>query len=154
MGVDASSSSTGATLIDNDKLIASLIWQPTNKAADPSERLFDFYQWIGDQLYLYRPSLVVVSVTSFSRSHNTTRVLARYEGASIIAARMYSCEVIEARDSQARALVLSKGNVSKEEAYKEVLQMEPKFDWLPFSKGGNDQADAFVFAKAGPQLRP
>jgi Holliday junction resolvasome RuvABC endonuclease subunit len=122
MGVDVSSSCTGVTIVDSG------------------------------QLYKHRPELVAVSTTSFSRNVNVTRVIARYEGVTIAAARLYSADVVDVRDSEARKLVLSRGNLSKEEAYNEVLLLVPDYNWLPFKKGGNDQTDAYVIAEAAPFL--
>ena len=151
MGVDASSSSTGVTVLDNGTLVESAIWTPRNKKALASDRLFEYAQWFGEKLHTHRPDLVAVSSTSFSRNANTTRVIARYEGVTIFKARMYSCDVVEVRDSTARKAVLSRGNLSKQQAYEEVLLLEPNYPWLPFKQGGNDQTDSWVLAKAGPQ---
>ena len=151
MGVDASSSSTGVTVLDDGQLVESTIWQPSNKKALASDRLFEYAQWFGEKLYKHKPDLVAVSSTSFSRNANTTRVIARYEGVTIFKARMHSCDVVEVRDSTARKAVLSRGNLSKQEAYEEVLMLEPKYPWLPFKKGGNDQTDSWVLAKAAEQ---
>ena len=129
-----------------------MIWKPINKKALASDRLFEYSTWIDSVLYTHRPDRVVVSVTSFSRSHKTTRVLARYEAATILKAKLYSCEVVEAKDSQARSLILSKGSLSKQEAYDEVTHLLPDYPWLPFEKGGNDQTDSWTFAMAGSLL--
>lgn len=151
MGVDVSSSSTGLTVIEDGQLVESTIWKPLNKKALASDRLFEYGQWIGNKLYAHRPDLVAVTSTSFSRNIHTTRVISRYEGVTIDKAKLYSADVVEAKDSTARKLVLSRGNLSKEEAYQEVRLLEPDYPFLPFKKGGDDQTDAWVMAKAAPE---
>jgi Holliday junction resolvasome RuvABC endonuclease subunit len=152
MGVDASSSCTGLTIIDEGKLVESVIWTPRNKKALASDRLFEFYTWIGEKLYQHRPDLVAISATSFSRNVNTTRVLSRYEGAVIVAARLYSCDVVNVKDAEARKMVLKRGNTTKQRAYQLVTKREKAYPWLPYDKGGNDQTDSYVIAKAAPAL--
>lgn len=152
LGADVSSTSTGISLLENDVLVASDLWTPTNTKSPHPERIFEFAQWFGQQLHKHRPDKVAISSTSFSRNIGTTRVLARYEGAAIFKAQMYSAEVIDLKDSAARKMVLSKGNLSKEDSYNEVRLLVPDFPFLPFKKGGNDQTDAFVFAKAASLL--
>lgn len=152
LGADISSTSTGISLLDNDELTASDIWTPINKNSPHPERIFEFAQWFGDKLHKYKPDKVAVSSTSFSRNVNTTRVLARYEGVAIFKATMYSAEVVDLKDSAARKMVLSKGNLSKEDSYNEVRLLVPNYQFLPFEKGGNDQTDAWVFARAASLL--
>lgn len=152
VGVDASSSCTGLTIIDDGKLVESVIWKPTDKKALASDRLFEFYTWISEKLYTHRPDVCAISSTSFSRNVNTTRVLSRYEGAAIIAARLYSCDVVDVKDVEARKMVLKRGNTSKERAYQLITKKYPDYPWLPYKKGGDDQVDSFVIAKAAPAL--
>lgn len=152
MGIDASSSCTGLTIIDDGELVESVIWKPINKKALASERLFEFYQWISSKLYTHRPDVCAISSTSFSRNVNTTRVLSRYEGAAIVAARLYSCDVVDVKDVEARKMVLKRGNTTKERAYQLVTKREKDYPWLPYDKGGNDQTDSYVLAKAALAL--
>jgi Holliday junction resolvasome RuvABC endonuclease subunit len=152
LGADVSSSSTGISVLEDGELVASALWVPFNKKAPHSERIFEFGQWFGNQLYKHRPQKVAISTTSFSRNHGTTRILARYEGVAIYKAQMYSAEVIDLKDSEARKMVLSKGNLSKEDSYNEVRLLVPDYPFLPFNKGGNDQTDAWTFAKAASLL--
>ena len=153
MGVDASSSCTGVTVIDYGELIESVIWKPLDKKALASRRLFEYSQWIKAKLYEHKPDLVAVSATTYRRNPNTTRVLARYEGVTIVAAVTYSAEVVEVLDVEARKAVLKRGNTTKERAYQLVLKKEPDYPWLEYDKGGNDQTDSYVIAKAGPALQ-
>lgn len=152
MGADVSSSCTGVTLIDDGELVESVIWKPINKKALASERLFEYYQWISGKLYEHRPDLVAVSSTTYRRNPNTTRVLSRYEGATIVAARVYSCDVVDVLDVEARKAVLKRGNTTKERAYQLVTKKHPDYPWLPYKDGGNDQTDSYVIAKAAPAL--
>lgn len=153
MGVDTSSSCTGIVVLDSGVIVESGIWKPLNKKALASDRLFEYSQWIKAKLYQHRPDVVAVSSTSFSRNANTTRVLARYEGVTVAAAKLYSAHVIDIKDSTARKLVLSKGSLSKEAAYQEVIMLNPDYNWLPMGKGGDDLTDAWTFAKAAPSLK-
>lgn len=152
MGVDASSSCTGVTVIDDGELVESVIWKPRNKKALASDRLFEYYMFIKTMIHKHRPDLVAVSATAYKRNVNTTRVLSRYEGATIIAARMYSCDVVDVIDSEARKMVLKRGNTSKERAYQLVTKKLPDYPWLPYNEGGNDQTDSFVIASAALAL--
>lgn len=152
MGLDVASSSTGLTIINDGELVESTIWKPVDKKAPHSSRLFEFGQWLGNKLYEHKPDRVAISGTSFSRNIRTTRILSRYEGVAMYRATMYSAEVVDFRDSEARKMILSKGNLSKEDSYKEVLLLEPNYHFLPFKKGGDDQTDSYVFAKAGSLL--
>lgn len=152
MGADVSSSCTGLTLLDDGELIESVIWKPVDKKALASERLFEYYQWISSKFYVHRPDLVAVSATTYRRNPNTTRVLSRYEGATIVAARVYSAQVVDVLDVEARKAVLKRGNTSKERAYQLVTRKYPDYPWLPYAKGGNDQTDSYVIASAAPAL--
>jgi Holliday junction resolvasome RuvABC endonuclease subunit len=151
-GADISSKSTGVTVLEDNEIFSSQVWTPSNPKSPHAVRIFEFAEWFGRILYRDKPDKVAVSSTSFSRNQNTTRVLARYEGAAIFKAQLYSCEVVDLKDSEARRMVLSKGNLSKEDAYDEVRQLVPNYPFLPFKQGGNDQTDAWTFAKAASLL--
>ncbi len=152
LGVDCSSSCSAASLVVDGEFEANELWRPL-KNVQAADKLLNYYDWIGIVIARFRPQRVVVSTTSFSRSHQTTRVLARYESATIIQARQFGAEVIEAKDSEARKIVLGKGNLTKQEAYETVVNdILPNYAWLPFKAGGDDQVDSFVFAMAGNEL--
>jgi Holliday junction resolvasome RuvABC endonuclease subunit len=152
MGVDASSSCTGVTTIDKGKLVESVIWRPNDKKALASERLLEFYLWLCNKIEEQKPDVLAISSTSFSRNVNTTRVLSRYEGVAILAARQRGCAIVNVKDSEARKMVLKRGTTSKQRAYQLVTKREKKYPWLPYDDGGNDQTDSYVIAKAALAL--
>lgn len=122
------------------------IWTP-DKKLNASARLLSYYNWIGCQLLELEPDKIAISNTSFSRSHQTTRIVARYEAATILAATALDIEIIEMKDSEARKKVFGKGNLPKEEVYERVTN-DIKYRWLEFDKGGNDQTDAYTLARS------
>lgn len=146
LGVDPSSSRTGICLVDGEKIIAKGSWSPSRKKDTPSVRLTEFYSWMNKKLEFEAPKLTVVEIIAFNRSHQTTRILSRYEGATIIAATMWGSDIYEARVSEGRKVVLGKGNLSKEESVEQVSAMYPEFTF------NHDEADALVLALYGTHM--
>jgi Holliday junction resolvasome RuvABC endonuclease subunit len=153
LGVDPSSSCTGICLVENNEPVAVGIWKPSSQKALPSCRLTEYYGWITRKIELGNPDIVSIEIIAFNRSHQTTRILSRYESATIIAAVLAGCKVVELRVSDARKQILSKGNLSKQQAYDEVTQRYPDINWGDFDKGGADKTDACVIALAGQQSK-
>lgn len=145
MGIDASSSCTGVTVVDDGNIICSEIWKPVRKSDHQATRLLSYYLWLEQLMAKHKPKAIGVSATSKPRNHRTTRVLGRYEGVSILAGAQRGIDVVDVRDMSARKTALGKG-VNKEDAYDIIIATFPDFPWLPFDEGGADQADSAVIA--------
>lgn len=107
-----------------------------------------YYHWLVELAGLWRPDMALVELVAVHRNMNTVRVLARYEAASIIALKTSKVLTMQGRVSKARLIALGKGNLSKEEAYAAVCLREPQHEWRTPKKGGMDETDAYVLAKA------
>lgn len=147
LGVDPSSSCTGVAFVVNGVLEETAIWQPEKKDS-PAEKLMDYYHWLTEIAEWLKPDMALVELVAVHRNMNTVRVLARYEAASIIALKTQKVLTMQGRVSQARSIALGKGNLSKEEAYAIVCEREPQHAWRTPKKGGMDETDAYVLAKA------
>lgn len=148
MGVDSSSSCTGITILDDGKLVATEIWVPQNKKAPVGTRLFQFHRWFRARIKQYEPDRVGLETVSVSRGHQTTKVLAYYEAAVILACESYKIVWTPWRVKQARASLFGQGGMTKRIAYKTIVKNEKKHLWRPYDKGGNDETDSYVIAKA------
>lgn len=107
-----------------------------------------YYYWLAATAVSWKVDMALVELVAVHRNMNTVRVLARYEAASIIALKTQKVLTMQGRVSQARSIALGKGNLSKEEAYAIVCEREPQHTWRTPKKGGMDETDAYVLAKA------
>lgn len=128
------------------------IWKP-KKGSGPA-RLYSYYGWIQDRIVHYMPHGIVLELCAVARNTNTVRILARYEAATILAARANNVPVVETRVSKARSLAYGDGSMKKPEIYKLLTEQYSELDWLPGTDkgGGLDQADAATLAIAGPDI--
>ena len=150
-GIDPSSSCCGVALTEDQKLLRTDAWHKP-KTGSPPERLVDYFLWLQSWLAAYEPDVVVIEFLSVVRNAQATRVISHYQAVSALACKLRGIMVIEARVTSARKNALGKGNMSKEEAYKQIKNMFSSEDWGRINNGGADRADATVLALAGLTL--
>jgi Holliday junction resolvasome RuvABC endonuclease subunit len=152
LGVDPSSSCTGIAYAVDGSLKHIEVWKP-KKGSGPA-RLYDYYSWIQARIGHYMPHGIVLELCAVARNTNTVRILARYEGATILSARARNIPIVETRVSKARSIAYGKGDLKKPAIYKILTEQYSDLDWLPGTDkgGGLDQADAATLAIAGPDI--
>lgn len=147
LGIDPSSSSTGLALIDNFNIEAVSLWRPTTK--DVHKSLAEFADYLSSSNLTCHIDSMCVERVSVTCNMNTVRRIAYVEGVALSLFKSLGCsEVTQMNPSQARKIVFGKGNIGKEEIYKEIVSSNSSIDFLPFKKGGSDQTDAVVLALA------
>lgn len=150
-GVDPSSSCTGFSVAEGGQLLHVDIWKPPDKG-NAATKLYSYFKWVGVKLALWKPDMVAVETIAVGKSHQVTRVLSRYEAATMLQARRLGIVVLEYRVSEARKEVFEKGNLAKEDCYKLMKKMHPEIEYLAARAGGMDQTDAATGALAAPLL--
>jgi Holliday junction resolvasome RuvABC endonuclease subunit len=155
VGVDLSSAGIAAIGVAVNGVAKSApIWTPEKNASNP-ERLLAWEQWLTFKLSIIRPDIVAVEEASFAgRAGNTNviRALARFEGVALLVAKKRCSLVINPPVSSARKHVFGKGNISKDDAWKQVARVFPGFEFLRKTTGGTDQMDALTHAVAAPKI--
>lgn len=154
-GIDiASRGFLALALVVDGVPIQATVWKPNDEKDSDPVRLAQLYGWLSFQLGVMKPDIVAVEQQAgFIKNHNVIRSLSKREGVALLAAKKRSgVIVINPVVSQARGIVFEKGNISKDEAWKEIKKMYPDFEFLAKTSGGTDQADALVHALAAPTI--
>jgi Holliday junction resolvasome RuvABC endonuclease subunit len=150
-GIDPSSTRCGVALAVDEKLETSDVWVRDKRGSAP-EGLHDYFIWLMAWLIAFQPDIVVVEFLSVERNAETTRKISHYQAISVLACKLRGITVIEARVSSARKHTLGRGNLSKEDAWKEMKRLHPSHKFQRADSGGYDEMDAGVLALAGPRL--
>jgi Holliday junction resolvasome RuvABC endonuclease subunit len=155
LGIDPSSSSSGHALVRGDEMIAHGVWKPTTaeQKIGGATRMYSYYTWLYGWIGLRRPAIdmAVIEELGVMRGAKTARVLAHFEAVACIVCKRHGLIVVRVKAGVARNLVLGMNpNSKKEEVLVEVRKQYPNLKFPPKNQGGEDVADAFVMAKAGP----
>ena len=146
LGVDPSSKSTGLALIENFKTVQVDLWRPATKSVHDSLASLHNYL-LASPLTCYIDSVCVEKI-SVTRNMNTVRRISYVEGVALSIAGVLGCMKVEQLNpKQARKIVFGEGDISKREVYERIIS-STSIDFLPFDKGGSDQADAAVVGLA------
>ena len=152
LGVDPSSSSGGHALVEGDALLDWGVWKPPKKLTDVA-RMFSYYTWLNSWVGLRRSQIdmAVVEELAVVRGAKVARVLAHFEAIACVVCKKHGLMVVRVKAGVARNLVLGMNpNSPKEDVLVEVRKQYPDLKFPPKNQGGEDVADAFVQAKAGP----
>lgn len=131
------------------------IWKPTKvetKIAGAT-RMFAYYQWLNTYIGLRKSSIdmVVVEELAVMRGAKVARTLAHFEAIACVVPMKHNLMVVRVKAGTARNLVLGIPiTASKEVTLTAVRERYPDVKWPPKNQGGEDVADAFVMALAGP----
>lgn len=150
-GIDPSSTKCGVALVVDDHLDSSAVWVRDKKGTAP-QGLHDYFLWLTAWLLVHTPDIVVVEFLSVERNAEAVRKISHYQAVSVLACKLRGITVIEARVTSARKHTLGRGNISKEDAWKEIKRLHPTHDFTRADRGGYDEMDAAVLALAGPKL--
>ena len=166
LGLDVSTSITGATILDeNGSIVLCEGWDTRNK--NRYEDLFDkadylrFEMWKLGQYHKIKKIYIEQSLQSFRSgfsSAQTLSTLSRFNGiVSWLCYKNFKIKPEYIAATSARKLCgikVSKGEKAKEVVLKYLLDNEPTFD-IEYTKHGNpkpgsyDKADSIVIARAG-----
>mgnify|MGYP001392845165 FL=1 len=168
LGLDISTSITGATIIQNGKIIESLYWDTRNKKKFPS--LYEKADLIQQHLWQIKSKhditeiYIEQSLQSFRSgfsSAKTLSTLARFNG--IVSWNCYKAfdikpEMIAASSARKLAGVgIKRGDNSKEKVLKFILDNYPQIN-IEYTKHGNpkpgmlDMCDSIIIALAGDKI--
>lgn len=155
LGVDPSSSSSGHALVEGDEMIAHGVWKPSasEEKVKGATRMYSYYTWLHTWIGMRRDmiDMAVVEELGVMRGAKTARVLAHFEAIACVVCKRHDLIVVRVKAGVARNLVLGMNpNSKKEEVLVEVRKQYPNLKFPPKNQGGEDVADAFVMAKAGP----
>lgn len=145
VGIDPSSSICGVALIEDNNLLFTDAWFKDKNKSHP-DRLVEYFIWLQTWLSINEPDIAVIEFLSVTRNAEATRVIAFYQAVSALVCKLRGILVVEARVTSARKATLGKGNMAKEDVYKEMKKRYPNNEWKSFTKGGADEADALVMA--------
>ena len=165
LGLDISTSITGATIIQDNKVIENFIWDTRNKRKFPS--LYDKAAFIRRELIYIEEKYKIDSIyieqslqsfrSGFS-SAKTLSTLSRFNG--IVSWLLFEIfeikpEFIGATAARKQAgIKVPRGQKAKKVVLEYLLENEPAFN-VEYTRHGNpkpesyDRADAIVIAKAG-----
>tara|TARA_B100000287_G_C20643540_1_gene784354 strand:- start:1304 stop:1831 length:528 start_codon:yes stop_codon:yes gene_type:complete len=166
LGLDVSTSITGATLLDSDgRMVLNESWDTRNKNKFPSlyekADLIQTHLWRIKSEYDITDIYIEQSLQSFRSgfsSAKTLSTLSRFNG--IVSWNCYKAFDIKPKmlaAATARKSVgvkIKRGDNSKEKVFEYVVDKEPQFV-VEYTKFGNlkpgvlDRADSYVIAKAG-----
>ena len=169
LGLDVSTSITGATVIDKDgNVVLNVAWDTRNKKYFPS--LITKAGWVEERLidiskkYKIEQIYVEESLQSFRSgfsSAKTLSTLAKYNGIiSWICYHVFHREPVYVGATTARkscGIKIPKGSKAKQVVLEYLLDNEPAFS-IEYTRQGNpkpdsyDRADSIVIAKAGYNL--
>lgn len=156
LGLDTSSTSTGAALLDDGELVWGALWKRP-RGASALDALGGFQAWLARHISygdmadkvsgarlasLQRPDRALIEFDMVVRGVKTVRALARYEGVAACTCQQMDIPLKEITPSSARKRGLGNGGLSKEAAAERVHEMFPWFDWS--EDKGHDISDAVV----------
>lgn len=152
LGIDPSSTTCGAALVDDFELLDTWAWDKT-KRRSPSWNLNDYYEWLLALIDgLGDTHMACVEFLSVTRNAQTVRKVSHFQAASVLACKQRRLLVVEARVSSARAVALGNGGMSKEAAFDEIKKRYPDHGFRRRDRGGMDETDAVVLALSGPGI--
>ena len=168
LGLDISTSITGATIIQNDKIIESFIWDTRNKRKFPT--LYEKAALLQEHLLTIRKDFDITDIyieqslqsfrSGFS-SAKTLSTLSRFNG--IVSWLCYQTfkikpEMLAASSARKSAgVVIKRGENSKEKVLQFILDKYPQIK-IEYTKHGNpkpgmyDMCDSIIIAIAGSRL--
>ena len=168
LGLDISTSITGATIIENGEIIESMFWDTRNKKKFPS--LYEKADLIQHQLWKIKTSHDITNIyieqslqsfrSGFS-SAKTLSTLSRFNG--IVSWNCYKAfdikpEMVAASSARKLAGVgIKRGDNAKEKVLNFVLDNYPKIS-IEYTKHGNpkagmlDMCDSIIIALAGDKI--
>lgn len=152
LGIDPSSSSSGFSYVVDDQLRRKAVWTPPKKATRPAA-LVDYEDCLGEWIDSLGSTvdLGVVEELAVMRGAKVVRALAHFEGSSYVVLERRRIPILTVRAGKARNLVLGiPVTSSKEDTFIAVCEQYPDIRWSRKDRGGLDEADSFVLAKAGP----
>lgn len=150
-GIDPSSSNCGVALVVDGKLESTDVWKK-DKNESPPEGLWSYFIWLWAWLIANQPDMACVEFLSVEKNAETTRKISHYQAVSALACKLRGIVVVESRVTTARKHALGKGNLSKEDAWKQLKEKRPHHQFKAAKSGGYDEADAAVLAIAGPAV--
>ena len=151
LGVDSSSSLSGCALAVDGELVELAKWKPPKKVSK-NDSLLDWFVFVGQRMQEWNPDIVGYEIVRSSRNMNTVRILAYWESAVVVNARMRRKIVQSVSVKQAREIVFSDGKIEKEEVLATLRARYPRLSWSASNAGGLDEADAGTVALATPDL--
>jgi Holliday junction resolvasome RuvABC endonuclease subunit len=128
------------------------VWKPPAKLTDVA-RMYSYYTWLNTWVGMRRSQIdmAVVEELTVMRGAKVARVLAHFEAIGCVVCKKHGLMVVRVKAGVARNLVLGMNpNSKKEDVLVEVRRQFPNLKFPPKNQGGEDVADAFVQAKAGP----
>jgi hypothetical protein len=168
LGLDVSTSITGATIIDQGKIIETFIWDTRNKRKFPTlyekAALIQTDLWTIKSKYDITDIYIEQSLQSFRSgfsSAKTLSTLSRFNG--IVSWLCYGAfdikpEMLAASSARKKAGVgIKRGDNSKEKVLQFVLDKYPQIT-IEYTKHGNpkpgmlDMCDSIVIALAGDKI--
>lgn len=149
IGIDPGSHSAGIAVVEGEKFIFSQKVDSLTDAKwddnDLGDLMVEFMLTVQEVIDKYEPQLLVVELTSVPKNMHTNKLLAYWEACAIIAASMSKIEIKRMRTTEARRIVLGKGNIKKEQAITMICDSyNMAFD--------SDEAEALIFAIAGVRI--
>ena len=168
LGLDISTSITGATVLDNDGVVVSCeAWDTRNKKHFPTlyskarfikSKLWEMDDLFGiDKVFIEQPFMFFNSGGSTAK---TMSILQRFNGMiSWICFDIYDCEPQHISAGEARKVTgvkVKRGENTKKKVLQYLLDNEPSFT-VSYTKHGNpkpesyDKADSMKIAKAGQE---
>lgn len=168
LGLDISTSITGATIIQDNKVIENFIWDTRNKRKFPS--LYDKAAFIRRELIYIEEKYKIDSIyieqslqsfrSGFS-SAKTLSTLSRFNGiVSWLCFKMFNLQPEMIAASSARKLAgvgIKRGDNAKEKVLKFVVDNYPQIE-IEYTKHGNpkpgvyDMCDSIIIGLAGSKL--
>lgn len=152
LGLDPSSSKSGWCLVLDGVPEKLGVWKPPPRLKSQPDKLVAWGKFVRSLLVFTRPDMVVIEECAPHRNPQTFRALVRFENVATYETKLAGRIVLLHRVSEARAIVVEKGNAKKEDVFYEMKRRYPDFEWCAIDKGGDDQSDALVMALAAPSL--
>tara|TARA_B100000886_G_scaffold311019_2_gene246127 strand:+ start:10690 stop:11241 length:552 start_codon:yes stop_codon:yes gene_type:complete len=168
LGLDISTSITGATLMSNGEIIETLYWDTRNKRLFPS--LYEKAAFIRrnfiylEEKYKIDSIFIEQSLQSFRSgfsSAKTLSTLSRFNGmVSLLSYQMFNKKPEMVAASTARKLAgieIKRGENAKEKVLKHVVDKHPQIV-IEYTKHGNpkpgmyDMCDSIIIAHAGEKI--
>lgn len=168
LGLDISTSITGATIIQDEKIVESFIWDTRNKRKFPT--LYEKASFIQEKLSTIKSNYDITDVyieqslqsfrSGFS-SAKTLSTLSRFNGiVSWLSYTTFDVEPEMIAASSARKLAgvgIKRGDNAKEKVLKFILDKYPSIQ-IQYTKHGNpkpgtlDMCDSIIIALAGGKI--
>jgi Holliday junction resolvasome RuvABC endonuclease subunit len=142
---------TGTSQIDW-RVVRCELWKPSDKRDSTPQKIEDFYKWLRRQLFVIKPDIISVEEQIHQVNRGTIRVLSRYEGVAILAAKQSGAIVLNPGVSQSRSVVFGDGRLSKDDAWVWFRKLHPNVKLHAKNSGGSDEMDAYTHAIAAPTI--